>query len=67
MSQLAGVHRPDFHRHAWVFSALLLRFPIWISSYRRYGAVLFSRAGSVFVLFFYMMCVYFSPSCRCSA
>ena len=60
MSQLAGYIGP-ISTAMWVFPfvALLFTVPYVISSYRRYGAVLFFRALVVYSFIFYMMCVYF--------
>ena len=45
----------------WVFPfvALLFTIPYVLSSYHRYGAVLFFRALVVYSFIFYLMCVYF--------
>ena len=56
-SQLAGYIGP-ISTAMWVFPfvALLFTVPYVISSYRRYGAVLFFRALVVYSFIFYMMC-----------
>ena len=60
MSQLAGYIGP-ISTAMWVFPfvALLFTVPYVLSSYHRYGAVLFFRALVVYSFIFYMMCVYF--------
>ena len=60
MSQLAGYIGP-ISTAMWVFPfvALLFTVPYVLSSYHRYGAVLFFRALVVYSFIFYLMCVYF--------